>query len=101
MESRKAPWPDFAGNPIHEGDVIEHPNGDCGTVVYLFGQIAPFDSWRVEYESGVSRLFPQIGERGQAVVISTKEKQMNELVKARYIGVKEINAIPMSREEYN
>lgn len=73
---RKAPWPDFAGNPIHEGDTIEHPSGDRGMVVLLPNEEHEGDQWRVDYGSGdLSRLSLQIGDKGRAVVIhSTKEQ---------------------------
>jgi len=63
-----APWPDFAGNTICEGDVILHPSGERGLVV-LLDTGEPSDRWRVDYGSGdLSRLCLQIGEKGQAVV---------------------------------
>lgn len=66
---RVAPWPDFAGNAIHEGDTIEHPNGDYGEVIFLDVGAAPADAWRVDYRQGTySRLSLQIGDKGQAVV---------------------------------
>lgn len=64
-----APWTDFAGNAIHEGDEILHPSGDRGTVVFLKDEADPADQWRVDYgSSGLSRLCLQIGDRGMAVV---------------------------------
>ena len=64
-----APWPDFAGNPIHEGDVIAHPSGERGRVVLLAGERDPGDQWRVDYGTGdLSRLCLQIGDKGRAVV---------------------------------
>lgn len=69
-----APWPDFAGKPIHNGDRIKHPvDGLIGVVVYLpeFGEGG--EAWRVIYQGVgqliVSRLNLQIGDRGQAIVI--------------------------------
>lgn len=65
----KAPWPDFAGHDIHEGDTIEHPSGDRGTVAFLAHEKDPGDQWRVDYGTGdLSRLCLQIGDKGRAVV---------------------------------
>lgn len=65
---RVAPWPDYAGNTIHEGDSLVHPNGDCGKVVFLQFVDSAEDAWQVDYGDGVDRLCLQIGDRGQAVV---------------------------------
>lgn len=70
---RLAPWPDFAGNPIHEGDLIEHPvSEERGRVIYLPGEgPEEIDRWRVRYNNDglfLSHLSQQIGDRGQAVV---------------------------------
>jgi hypothetical protein len=35
MDKRTAPWPDYEGNPIREGDRICHPEGDQGDVYRL------------------------------------------------------------------
>ena len=35
MEKRKAPWKDFKGNDIYEGDLIKHPNGMVGGYVFF------------------------------------------------------------------
>jgi len=69
----KAPWKDFKGADIHEGDVIEHPSGERGTVVCLRIYDDEADRWRVKYgtpDGGYSRLCLQIGDKGQAVVVS-------------------------------
>jgi hypothetical protein len=66
---KKAPWPDFKGQDIHEGDMIEHPSGERGTVVFLAIEKEPSDQWRVDYGGSVhSRLCLQIGDKGRAVV---------------------------------
>ena len=50
--SELAPWRDFAGNEIYNGDVICHPSGE-----------------RVKYEDGqFSRICLQIGDKGRATV---------------------------------
>ena len=72
-ERRKAPWPDYAGNPIFEGDVIVHPDGSKGRVIFdeskrpsAFGHT----EWRCDYGDGqpTFALCLQIGPRGMAVV---------------------------------
>lgn len=71
MSDRKkvAPWPDYAGNPIHEGDVIIHPSGESGAVLYLSAELHVSDRWRVDYGGDIrSRLCLQIRDRGRAVV---------------------------------
>jgi hypothetical protein len=79
----KAPWPDFAGNDIHEGDIIRHPDGGEGTVVFLHEESEPSDRWRVNYPlAGMGRLSLQIGDKGQAVVVPSCKcslKEMNTL----------------------
>lgn len=73
---RKAPWPDFKGQAIHDGDVIEHPSGERGNVCFWPDEKEPSDQWRVFYaESGGmhSRLCLQIGYKGQAVVVHNAE----------------------------
>lgn len=70
---RKAPWPDFAGQEIFEGSVIEHPEGEQGTVFFRTDYPDPADQWCVDYGDGVpSRLILQIGEKGMARVIKQK-----------------------------
>ena len=68
--TKKAPWTDFVGGPIFEGDTILHPSGQRGKVVCwdkLYED--PSDKWRVKYEDGdVARLCLQIGDKGMAVV---------------------------------
>ena len=67
---RSAPWKDFAGNDIHEGDTITHPSGESGKVVFVPDGEAPEDQWMIAYVGSkyLSRLCLQIGDRGQAVV---------------------------------
>jgi len=66
---RIAPWPNFAGNVIHEGDLLRHPSGEQGCVVFLADEREASDQWRVEYDElkYLSRLCLQIGDKGQAV----------------------------------
>ena len=66
---RLAPWPDFVGKQIFEGDTLVHPAGDRGVVVFLEEHTLPGDQWRVRYTDGtLSRLALQINDKGQAVV---------------------------------
>lgn len=68
---RKAPWTDFDGNLIYEGDTIVHPSGDRGVVTFLPDHDNAADQWRVDYGDGArSRLMLQIGDKGQAVVLA-------------------------------
>lgn len=71
---RKAPWTDFEGNYIHDGDEIMHPSGDRGVVCFWPEEQAPSDQWRVfypdPYGSIHSRLCLQVGDKGRAVVVS-------------------------------
>lgn len=68
----RCPWRDYAGNVIHEGDKIQHPSGERGTVLYWRHEKEQSDRWRVQYEDApqgvVSRLGLQIGDKGRAVV---------------------------------
>lgn len=67
-----APWPDYAGQPIQDGDIIRHPSGDEGRVIYLASEERESDRWRVDYGEGpdtpYSFLQLQIGPMGMAEV---------------------------------
>jgi len=66
----KSPYKDFYNYEISEGDVIQHPSGEKGTVVFEQRTESDSDNWLVEYEDGVkSRLCLQVGDKGQAYVI--------------------------------
>lgn len=72
MESKvnKAPWTDFTGNIINEGDTIIHPSGERGIVVFLAHEKDTYSQWRVDYgDKGLSRLCLQIGEKGAGIVM--------------------------------
>lgn len=70
-----APWPDFHGMEIHDGDVITHPSGEFGTVVFIPEEENLSDQWRVDYGSEIkSRLCLQIGDKGMAVVTIRQEE---------------------------
>lgn len=67
---QKAPWPDFNGREIFEGDNIIHPTGEQGIVVFIKDATDVHDQWKVDYGTGVlSRLSLQIGDKGQAEVV--------------------------------
>lgn len=88
---RKAPWPDFKGNPIYEGDVIEHPvSGERGTVVFL-KHLPKRDEWRshhyrwrVIYDmlGPTSLLSVQIGEKAQGAVVDLSKPKLREYQQA-------------------
>lgn len=70
---RKAPWKDFEGNDIHEGDALLHPSGERGVVCFWPNEKEASDQWRVFYaKHGAmhSRLCLQIGDKGRAVVVT-------------------------------
>lgn len=70
MNKLKAPWTDYDGNLIYEGDIIKHPNGDMGKVIFFPNESHPQDAWRVDYGDDILRLGLQIGYRGMAIVIN-------------------------------
>lgn len=67
-KKEKCPWKDYAGNELYEGDVIAHPDGSTGKILFLpeFHEEI-HDQWRVDYGDEVLRLSLQIGDKGQAV----------------------------------
>lgn len=72
MTQRQVPWTDFEGNPLKEGDVIQHPEGDpewqTATIVFDEGKEGPL-AWRAVYKGGESLwLGNQIGDKGRAVL---------------------------------
>lgn len=69
---RLAPSPDFAGNPIHEGDTLRHPNGPTFVARYsLLHQGLPDSAWWADYGPGhaAGRLSLQVGDKGRAVLV--------------------------------
>lgn len=70
-----APWKDFKGNNIFEGDKIIHPSGESGIVVFRKNSISDSDNWLVDYDDGcLSRLCLQIGDKGMAIVQPSQNK---------------------------
>lgn len=82
---RKAPWPDFSGAAIFEGDTIIHPTGQSGIVTFLPAEKATTDQWRVSYlgDSSLSRLCLQVGDKGLAVVIGAERESLTTFCMAR------------------
>lgn len=67
--SLQAPWKDYSGSVIREGDRIVHPSGESGVVILMPDEENDSDKWRVDYgEISLSRLCLQIGDKGMAVV---------------------------------
>lgn len=65
----KAPWLDFKGNDIHEGDTIIHPSGELGIVTFIGVYKEATDQWRVDYmDNTQSRLCLQVNKKGMATV---------------------------------
>ena len=54
-DREKAPWADFEGTPLYEGDTIMHPvSGKTGVIIYLADEPYFLDQWAVRYKSGKS-----------------------------------------------
>ncbi|MCK4891534.1 MAG: hypothetical protein KAS78_02585 [Candidatus Pacebacteria bacterium] len=88
----KVPWSDFENNELFEGDIIVHPDGTTGTIIFKSEYINPHNQWFVDYGEGdLSRLNLQIGDKGRAVKLlqeiipnieeEESEKLINELEK--------------------
>ena len=75
---KKAPWPDYAGNDLYEGDTIRHPDGTKGKIVFVDGEVERTGSknygWKVDYGDLVRGtkmpyLGLQIDDKGHAVKV--------------------------------
>lgn len=67
---KKSPYSDYLNCQIFEGDIIQHPSGEKGTVVFEQRSESDSDNWLVQYEDGIkSRLCLQVGDKGQAYVV--------------------------------
>ena len=67
LEKRRAPFPDYKGNPIHEGDTMSRADGAIGKV----GVSAVEKEWCIRW-SGRETIWPLrdwIDHEGQAVVV--------------------------------
>ncbi|MCZ3128419.1 hypothetical protein NYY92_11375 [Acinetobacter baumannii] len=66
---RKCPYKDYKGQEIFEGDSLQHPSGEKGSVLFEHRTESDLDNWLVQYEDGIkSRLCLQVGDKGQAYV---------------------------------
>lgn len=68
----RCPWSDYNDSDLFDGDMIEHPNGETGIIEFhkeFSGR--PHLQWLVNYgeKKDLSRLFLQLGEKGQAVKV--------------------------------
>lgn len=67
---KKSPYTDYYNHEIFEDDLIQHPSGEKGIVVFEERTENNSDNWLIQYEDGIkSRLCLQFGEKGQAVVL--------------------------------
>ncbi|MDS7929231.1 hypothetical protein RMB13_07030 [Acinetobacter sp. V102_4] len=71
---KKSPYSDYLNCEIFEGDLIQHPSGEKGIVVFEQRTESDSDNWLVHYEDGIkSRLCLQVGDKGQAYVIEHED----------------------------
>lgn len=64
---RKAPWTDYVGNDLYDGDTIIHPSGVKGVITYAKDKDL-HTSWRVRYNDKISSMLSlQIGAKGRGV----------------------------------
>ncbi|HCV3097136.1 hypothetical protein ACSVHQ_06255 [Acinetobacter nosocomialis] len=67
---KKAPYKDYLNHEIFEGDLIQHPSGEKGIVVFEERTENNSDNWLIQYEDGIkSRLCLQVGDKGQGIVM--------------------------------
>ncbi len=72
---KKAPWKDYNGNELFEGDKIIHPSGEVGKIVFEKKWEESDSVWFVNYGNDVfSQLCLQIGWKGQAVKVNPPSK---------------------------
>lgn len=93
----KAPWLDFSGNEIHEGDVLVHPSGERGVVCFYPDEKLVEDQWRVfyaEHGGSHSRLCLQIGDKGQASISVLDANRGNDMTAPIAQGPVEVNGRP-------
>jgi hypothetical protein len=65
-----APWQDFSGKPVQEGDRVLDASGDMGIVVLRPEQTQDDARWCVDYGNGVLRcLRTELNGEGRAVVL--------------------------------
>lgn len=75
---RKAPFKDFAGNELFEGDSIRHPaNADVGVIFVTEKSIGEHAKWRVKYNDGEDLpLFLQVDDKGKAVKVHSVDYRL-------------------------
>ena len=72
-----APWLDYKGHSVYEGDRIVEHSGDSGIVVFRAGRPSVEECWRVDYGYGnVRSLRAELGEAGKAIVIDETGKDL-------------------------
>ena len=68
---RKAPYKDFIGSDIFEGDDIIHPDGNSGKVAFFGSRAHRHNRWKVIYDDGtMKRLSVQVGDNERGLVRS-------------------------------
>lgn len=71
---KKSPYTDYLNCEIFEGDLIQHPSGEKGLVVFEGRSDNDSDNWLILYEDGIkSRLCLQVGDKGQAYVVEHED----------------------------
>jgi len=73
LSRNKAPWPDFSGKPIYEGDTILHPSLKRGVVTYSPERSPRYDQWHVDYGNDIFPLKEQVNESHQGIVVSEEK----------------------------
>jgi hypothetical protein len=69
MNRHTAPWPDFGGAPIKEGDRMVLPSGDCGIVTLRPDVQEDTARWCIDYGHGSVRSLYEAVHTGRAVVL--------------------------------
>lgn len=72
---QKAPWPDFDGNQIVEGDRVVLPCGESGVVVCRVPGSLAAEDWCVDYGGGdLKGLAGEVSKTGRAVMLDETGK---------------------------
>lgn len=84
----KAPWPDQEGNDLFEGDIIVHPSGQSGKIIFKPEGKHASDQWFVKYhnEYAAARLCLQIGDKGRAVKTTTMADEAKAQGRSHFRG---------------
>lgn len=71
---KKSPYRDYYNHEIFEGDLIQHPSGEKGIVIFEERTESDSDNWLIKYEDGIkSRLCLQVGDKGQAYAVEHED----------------------------